>query len=63
MLIALNYSSEDKSIDVQTDNYDLLLSNKRTSLGNGNNLSIMPNEAIILLEHEGKTNCGEVHVS
>jgi glycosidase len=63
VLVALNFSSEDKTIDVQTDRYDLLLSNKRTSLINGNRLEVMPNEAMILVKSEEKINSGEVHVS
>lgn len=63
VLVALNFSSEDKTIDVQTDRYALLLSNKRTSLINGNRLEVMPNETMILLKSEEKINSGEVHVS
>lgn len=50
VFVALNFSSEDKSLDVPTERYDLLLSNKRTFFESGKSLVIYANEGIILIE-------------
>lgn len=51
--VALNFSDEGKSLDLELKNINLLLSNKRNSLESSDVLKISANEVIILKEDAG----------
>lgn len=57
--VALNFSDEEKSLELELKNMNLLLSNKRNSLESSDVLKISANEVIILKEDAGNDGLNE----
>ncbi|MGA9226457.1 MAG: alpha-glucosidase C-terminal domain-containing protein, partial [Mesobacillus sp.] len=58
-LVALNFSEEEKSLELEMQDMNLLLSNKRNSLEGSDVLKISANEVIILKEDAGNDGLNE----
>ncbi|MEK5066581.1 alpha-glucosidase [Cytobacillus sp. FSL R5-0596] len=57
--VALNFSEEEKSLELELKNKELLISNKRSTLGDNDVLTISANEVIILKEDAGNDGLNE----